>query len=201
MTLEVDNNVFPKIIAAEQGSDPTTPSAGERKLYAKSDGWYDEDDAGTVTGPFGAAVAATFAGARAYNSANIATVSGTIKVLPLDSERYDTDAFHDGTTNTSRLTVPTGKAGKYLITGHVAFAGASGGTQRLIGIRLNGATDIAYQKMTPNSTNSVVASVTTVYDLADADYVELIALQDSGSGLNVTAAGNISPELTISKLG
>lgn len=49
-----DDNVFPKIIGAEQGSDPATPSAGQRKLYAKSDGWYDIDDAGAVTGPLGA---------------------------------------------------------------------------------------------------------------------------------------------------
>lgn len=51
---KVDDNVFPKVIADELGADPAAAAAGTRKLYAKSDGWYDIDDAGSVTGPFGA---------------------------------------------------------------------------------------------------------------------------------------------------
>ena len=47
------DNVFPKVILAE-GAAPATPSAGEVKIYAKSDGLvYSKDDAGTETGPFG----------------------------------------------------------------------------------------------------------------------------------------------------
>ena len=34
---------------AEQGSQPTQPSSGYRQIYAKSDGWYDQDDAGVET--------------------------------------------------------------------------------------------------------------------------------------------------------
>jgi hypothetical protein len=51
---KASDNVFPKLIGAVQGSNPTTPAAGQRKLYAKADGWYDIDAAGTVTGPLGA---------------------------------------------------------------------------------------------------------------------------------------------------
>jgi hypothetical protein len=36
----------------EQGSDPATPASGNRTIYPKADGWYDIDDAGTVSGPF-----------------------------------------------------------------------------------------------------------------------------------------------------
>lgn len=32
----------------EQASDPATPAAGERKVFAKSDGFYEIDDTGTV---------------------------------------------------------------------------------------------------------------------------------------------------------
>lgn len=35
----------------EQGSDPATPSTGYGRVYAKTDGLYYVDDAGTVTGP------------------------------------------------------------------------------------------------------------------------------------------------------
>lgn len=48
-----EDNKFPYVTGAEQASDPATPAAGNRKFYAKADGWYDIDDAGTVTGPFG----------------------------------------------------------------------------------------------------------------------------------------------------
>lgn len=54
MTTAASDNRFPKIIGVEQGADPATPAAGTRKLYAKADGWYDEDDTGAVTGPLGA---------------------------------------------------------------------------------------------------------------------------------------------------
>lgn len=37
------------INAAEQGSDPSAPGTGRRLIYPKSDGWYDQDDAGVVT--------------------------------------------------------------------------------------------------------------------------------------------------------
>lgn len=38
----------------ELGSDPTTPATGKWRLYAKAGGLYVVDDAGVVTGPFGA---------------------------------------------------------------------------------------------------------------------------------------------------
>lgn len=34
---------------AEQGSDPSTPSASQRKIYSKSDGLYQKNSSGTVT--------------------------------------------------------------------------------------------------------------------------------------------------------
>ena len=37
------------INGAQQGSDPAAPGSGHRKIYAKSDGWYDEDNTATVT--------------------------------------------------------------------------------------------------------------------------------------------------------
>lgn len=39
---------------ADQGSDPSSPSAGKHRLYAKAGGLYDKDSSGTVVGAFGA---------------------------------------------------------------------------------------------------------------------------------------------------
>jgi hypothetical protein len=43
----------------EQGSAPSTPASGYSAIFAKSNGLYIVDDAGTVTGPFGAATIAS----------------------------------------------------------------------------------------------------------------------------------------------
>ena len=52
--------------AIEQGSTPSTPSTSIRRLYPKSDGWYDLDDAGTETkigaGGTGSGLPDTFTG-------------------------------------------------------------------------------------------------------------------------------------------
>jgi len=42
-----------KVILVEEGSTPSTPSAGKWVIYPKSDGFYTLDDAGAETGPFG----------------------------------------------------------------------------------------------------------------------------------------------------
>ena len=41
------NNYIHQAEFTEQGSTPTTPAAGNRKIYPKSDGWYDLDDTGS----------------------------------------------------------------------------------------------------------------------------------------------------------
>lgn len=135
--------------------------------------------------------------ARAFNSANISIATATTTAITLDSERFDTDTIHDTVTNNSRLTCKT--AGKYQITGNVSWAASAGGTFRAVQIRLNGATTIAAALNSPSASNSSDMAVTTLYDLAVNDYVELMVRQDSGGALNVVASGNFSPEFMMSR--
>jgi hypothetical protein len=137
-------------------------------------------------------------GARVYGSANIAVGNNSFDELPFNSERYDTDSYHSTTLNTSRLTIPA--AGKYRITGHVAFASNTTGVRGLQ-IQLNGTTVIASNFVNPVTGASTDIGVTTEYQLALNDYVELVAYQDTGGALNVVAASNYSPEFMISRLG
>ena len=81
-------------------------------------------------------------GARVYHNANQNIAHNTLTALALNSERWDTDAYHDVTTNNSRLTVPAGQAGKYIIVGHVRFDNNSSGARQIV-IRLNGATNLS----------------------------------------------------------
>ena len=56
--MKASDNEFPSILLDDQGSAPATPAAGFSRVFSKSDGLYIVDDAGSVTGPFGAAVTA-----------------------------------------------------------------------------------------------------------------------------------------------
>lgn len=137
-------------------------------------------------------------GARVYNSANISITNITLTALTFDTERYDTAAFHSTSVNTSRLTVPA--AGRYFVHGQFVFTGNPTGTRTAL-IRLNGTTYLAAQTMPAIGTSDVYVPVSTVWEFAASDYVELIAYQDCGSTLNVnTVAGGRSPEFMIERL-
>jgi hypothetical protein len=131
--------------------------------------------------------------ARVFHSANQSTTSGVFLSVAFDSERFDTDTIHDTVTNNTRLTCKT--AGKYLITASIEIAFNATGT-RIATLRLNGVTPLASMSVPAAATGSVPTRLTptTIYDLAVNDYVEVQAWQDSGGALNVSAAGNYSPE-------
>lgn len=134
---------------------------------------------------------------RVTHNANQSITSGVLTALAFNTERFDqagntSDTQHDNVTNNSRLTCRY--AGVYQITGLAAFAPNATGI-RQIQIRLNATTIIA-------STDHIAASagtgselaVTSLYSLAVNDFVELMALQTSGAGLNVNQANNYTPE-------
>ena len=140
--------------------------------------------------------------ARAYNTAAFALTSGTAAVVTLDSERWDTDTIHSTASNTSRLTATT--AGKYFISGHVEFAASSVVGLRRIEVLLNGTTVIAAQdcavadELSPTFTTR--CSISTHYNLAATDYVELRSRQTVTASLNINASGNYSPEFEMVKV-
>lgn len=136
--------------------------------------------------------------ARVFNSAAFGTTTGAGAVVTFDSERYDNDAIHSVAANTSRLTVVT--PGNYFIFGSVVWAGAAGAGLREVGIRLNGATLLATQDDFPGAA-AESQSVSTAYQLAVGDFVELFVIQTSGGNLNVNATGNTSPEFGMTWLG
>lgn len=131
---------------------------------------------------------------RVRNSANIShTSSGSYQALTFNSERVDVGAMHDTSTNTGRLTVPTGGGGFYAVGGCIEFDG-NGTGRRGIQIRLNGATVIAREETGNAGANDHAITIHTVYQLAAGDYVELMALQASGGNLNMLATSAYSPE-------
>ena len=119
--------------------------------------------------------------------------------MALNQERWDTHAQHDPSTDNSRLTCKV--AGKYLITGNLRYESNATG-ERDAWIRLNGSTIIAEvrQEALEQTPAGTYVNVSTIYDLAVNDYVELGAWQNSGGALNVEVSANTSPEFMMAKL-
>lgn len=133
---------------------------------------------------------------RAYNSANLALSAGVWTALTLNSERFDTDGMHSTSSNTSRLTVPAGGAGLYLIGASVKFDTSTLSTGNYIGlyILLNGTTVIAehVDDGTFGGAPDTSTTISALYSLAVSDYVEVFAY--CSQALNVLASSAFSPE-------
>lgn len=124
----------------------------------------------------------TFAGVSLYNSGDQTISSGAGTNATFDTELFDTNGYHSTSSNTDRITIPTGKAGYYLITGRAQWFYSSTG-QRICSIRKNaGATTLARTAIN-NQTSSVQTclSVQIIANLAEGDYVTFENYQD-GSG-------------------
>jgi len=122
--------------------------------------------------------------------ANVSTAltSGVAYQVALTAENYDTNAFHDNSTNNSRLTIPTGKGGKYLITAMFNNALGSVGSYAIIYFYVNGAQwtadgfregNIARGNGDSNMTASAVMS------LSAGDYVEMYFQQGNTETVNM----------------
>ena len=139
-------------------------------------------------------------GARVYNNAAISIDNTTATNLTFNTERYDTDTIHDTSTNTGRLTCKT--AGKYLIIANIQWAGVGLDTRRSVGIYLGGATYIGRVDTTSSiAEHEEIQSVSTIYDLAVDDFVEVRVYQTSGQALEVKSTSAQSPEFMMHRIG
>lgn len=138
-------------------------------------------------------------GARVYRDSDQSIPDGTPTIITsYNQEQYDQDTIHDVSTNPSRLTCKT--AGKYIITGNVIF----GSDDTLTGIRelslfLNGTTEICKDRK--GATNEYpTCLVSTIYDLAVNDYLELQVFQNSGGALAVSYSAAFSPYFAMQRI-
>lgn len=136
-------------------------------------------DSSTATGLKWATPASpTAVGCLVYAGSNFDVANNTDTIINFDTEAFDTDAFHSTTTNTSRITIPSGKAGKYYIFWTTGMANGFTG-QRRVRILKNGST---YQDFLtePSAGTWWAMSGSSMADLAVADYIQLQFTQGSG---------------------
>ena len=99
----------------------------------------------------------------------VGTATGTDTVLPWATETYDDNGCHDNVTNNSRITVPSGWPGLWLVGASVRAASGI----FTIHIVVNGTTRIV--AATSNASGAVVNTVgcETIYVMAVGDYFEV----------------------------
>lgn len=127
-----------------------------------------------------------FRGALVYLSANQSIADDTLTAINWDSEEYDTDGFHESATNPSRLTIPAGVS-KVIVKAQIAWLENSTG-KRLIYQTKNGTTFAgrgnSFIPASP-SYNTCHQVISTMVDVAEGDYFEVLVQQDSGGALDV----------------
>lgn len=138
--------------------------------------------------------------ARVNASTGLQVANDALTVVSFNNQRTITPAsVHSTTTNPTRLTAPS--SGMYVISGGVRWNSLSTGAGRaVLSIRLNGATDLVTETVGLAGTFTLTKNITTLYNLAATDYVELTVEQNSGSTGSLAVSANTSPEFSLARL-
>jgi hypothetical protein len=129
-----------------------------------------------------AAGGSTFVGCQLRKSANQTISNVTDTIITFDVETFDTDGFHSTSSNTGRITIPAGKAGKYRFDYTHRWQGNATGS-RAVGLRINGVDGAKLTTIFNLTADRYCYNGSFVLDLGVGDYVELICEQDSGGNL------------------
>jgi hypothetical protein len=125
-------------------------------------------------------------GCSLYLGSNFSTTHNTITTLTWDSEQWDSDGYHSTSTNTSRITIPTGLGGIYQINSAMTYASNTVGGRDLY-IFINGTNYLGYQSIDGQDDVPPGLSASMILPLSAGSYVEIRAFQNSGGNLNVLA--------------
>jgi hypothetical protein len=169
--------------------DLYTYSTTDARLAVGANGTTLVADSSTATGlVWQAPAAAGFVGCSLYKASNQTISNNTWTTITWSNEYFDTDGFHSTSTNTSRITIPSGKGGKYLFSGQISFA-SNGDNARLGRIQKNGSQisiPLSVQATYSGAGDGTTATFLWLVDLVATDYIELGAYQNSGGNLAFT---------------
>ena len=144
----------------------------------------------------------SFVGVVANSDANITLSNNTDTVLNWNTETFDTDAFHSTVTNNSRITIPSGKGGKYRIYAKVIpnTNNTSQDYSVQLKLRKNGSTIVATSFLSNAQYAATTLQLFVLIELVATDYLEILGTQNSGGSLGITYA-NDSGEFSAEFLG
>lgn len=149
-----------------------------------------------------AAVSTNWVGCAVSLSANQTLSNATTTAISWTAESLDTDGFHSTASNQSRFTIPSGKAGKYLIQGSIQYNTNSTGI-RGVYIHLNGSITggVYCSQFSASSALTTIINFNHIINLSVGDYLEVNGYQSSGGNLDVIGAATTNSVCTLTYLG
>lgn len=142
-----------------------------------------------TSGSGGGAVAS---GARVTISAAQSLAStATDQVINWDAEEFDTDSYHDNATNNSRLTVPSGMAGKVIVGGGILTSDTFNSSRTIqCVIRKNGTTKLkgSFRKEFIGAIMTHGVGTVIEDNAAAGDYYEFLVTHSDGGARALDAA-------------
>lgn len=136
----------------------------------------------------------TAVGASAYNSTGQSLSAYTLTALSLNTENYDTNTFHDNSTNNSRMTIPTGYAGKYRVSATISLTPSGDITTHLYknGSAVALGTNAGQISRIANVAVQLTYNVNFDIDLAVGDYVQVVVNPGAGGITTVSQVVSIA---------
>jgi hypothetical protein len=194
----VEGGIQPTILDAKGDLIVATAADTPARLAVGTNGQVLKADSSTATGlAWGTDGSAVFSGASIYPSADITLTNQTSVTITFDSESYDTDSYHSTSTNTSRMTVPSGKSGKYLSIANFTISTQTARVEAIM--KLNGTTDIRQWTIFTSAPKTLVCA--TVLNLTAGDYLEIRLYNDSTSSANLKSDGGNQTQWSLTYLG
>jgi hypothetical protein len=117
---------------------------------------------------------------------NAQSIANNVDVLvTFNTESIDTNGFHDNTTNNSRITIPSGRGGKYLVAAASRWSSQSG-TKEITLLKNGVELEIARSQMGSDFINMIYYNV--IVELVAGDYIELKVYQATGVAINMSTS-------------
>jgi hypothetical protein len=179
-----DSNAIQNAIVDAKGDlIGATAADTPARLAVGTDGQVLTADSTAATGLKWASAGAGLVGCLLTKSANQSMSNSTETAITFDGETWDTDSFHDNSTNNTRITIPTGKGGKYAISGNVGISSGTGGSYLLL--KKNGSV-LSYPVVVNGNGGGFSTGFTfyTLLSLTAGDYIEMFLFQAYGSSKN-----------------
>ena len=180
VSLDDPNAIQNSIVTAKGDIIGATASSTPSRLAVGANNTVLTADSSTATGLKWATPASSLPALVGVNLSKPGTTTsltaGVISYLTFTTEIYDTNGFHDNSTNTTRITIPAGYGGKYLFTGFIGIGGVGSNSFEIFLWKNGAANAIPGGRIVllPNNAGNTAANAfCAMIELVATDYIEL----------------------------